>query len=133
MNRHHPYGGGGYENPPNRRGGSPGGPGPERHRFPPHDRGGPPRGRGGYGRGRGGGSNAYAGYDGGGPSPYDQGPPDGDMGYNSYASAPPPETFYQNGYGGALIPPVPAPYAAVPDHSGGYEQEYPSYEGTLKD
>ena len=84
MNRHHPYAGS-YDGP--RRGGGPSGnfgPGPDRsHNF---ERGGAPRGRGfGRGRGRGGGQHSgghWAGY--GNTGPYDQGPPQGDMGgYNN--------------------------------------------------
>ncbi|KAG7099852.1 hypothetical protein E1B28_001659 [Marasmius oreades] len=97
MNRHHPYGGGGYDG---QRGGSFSGPGPERH----HRGGG--RGRGNFGRGRGGGGGGSGGggygqstgggasYDGNmSYSAYDQ--PQEDMnGYNSnYDSS---NSYYQN-------------------------------------
>ncbi|KAL4252486.1 hypothetical protein ABKN59_002711 [Abortiporus biennis] len=113
MNRHHPYGGG-YDGPGNRRGGPPGGFGPDRsHRFP--ERGGPSRGRGGFGRGRGGGYGA--GYDG--LTAYDQGPPQGDVGSYGYE---PQDNFYQNGsFNGG----IPSQYGS--ETSGAYEG-YGSYE-----
>ncbi|CCM06265.1 uncharacterized protein FIBRA_08515 [Fibroporia radiculosa] len=135
MNRHHPYGGP-YTSPP-RRGGPPGGFGPDRsHRF--SDRGGPPRGRG-HGRGgRGAGGNAgagagapqggstYGGYEGnfGG---FDQGPPQGDMGgYNNYESAPGQDPFYQNGSFDST--PAPGEYGSSADSSGRFNQGYGNFE-----
>ncbi|TFK94984.1 hypothetical protein K466DRAFT_579486 [Polyporus arcularius HHB13444] len=118
MNRHHPYGGAPYEGP--RRGGGNFGPGPDRSHH--YDRGGPPRGRGfGRGRGRGGGGgggqNSYGGY--GNPGPYDQGPPQGDMGgYNNYQSSPPQGQYFQNGNYNA---PGPGQYNGP---AGGYDQGY---------
>lgn len=126
MNRHHPYGGGGFEGPAVRRGGSPSGPGPDRsHRY--QERGGPPtRGRGGFGRGRGG----YGSFDGNmnQHDPYDQGHSQGDMGaYNNYeAQAPPQNTFYQNSYG---APPA-APFPPAP--ATAYNQDFVKYEGALE-
>ncbi|KAI0660559.1 hypothetical protein C8Q70DRAFT_59571 [Cubamyces menziesii] len=125
MNRHHPYGGP-YDGP--RRGGPAGnfGPGPDRsHRF---DRGGAPRGRG-YGRGRGGNHGSYGGY--GNTAPYDQGPPQGDMGgYNNYyQSGPPQDQYYQNGNYAAPAPgPGPGQYNA-PDSTGGYDQSFEYEDG----
>ncbi|KAI0778670.1 hypothetical protein BD413DRAFT_114435 [Trametes elegans] len=124
MNRHHPYGGS-YDGP--RRGGHAGnfGPGPDRsHRY---DRGGAPRGRG-FGRGRGGGGGGYQGSYGGynNSAPYNQGPPQGDMGgYNNYQSGPPQDQYYQNGNYAA---PAPGQYDA-PDFSGGYDQSYGYEDG----
>ncbi|KAI9057032.1 hypothetical protein FKP32DRAFT_1598516 [Trametes sanguinea] len=130
MNRHHPYGGT-YDGP--RRGGQGGnfGPGPDRsHRY---DRGGGHRGRG-YGRGRGGGhQGSYGGGGGGGygnAAPYDQGPPQGDMGgYNYYQSAPPQDQFYQNGN---YATPGPGQYNA-PDSSAGFDQSYGYEDGAGQD
>ncbi|THH29352.1 hypothetical protein EUX98_g4839 [Antrodiella citrinella] len=128
MNRHHPYGGG-YDGG-GRRGGPPGGFGPDRsHRF--NDRGGPSRGRG-FGRGRGG-QHQYngggAGYDNG-PVAYDQGPPQGDMGgYNGYESGPQQDNYYQsqNGnFSGGM------PNYSSSDAAGGYDQGYGTYEGALE-
>ncbi|KAI0800785.1 hypothetical protein C8Q74DRAFT_1238731, partial [Fomes fomentarius] len=121
MNRHHPYGAAPYDGP--RRGGPPVnyGPGPDRsHRF---DRGGAPRGRGfGRGRGGGGGQGSY-GY--GNAAPYDQGPPQGDVGgYNNYQSAPPQGHYYQNGNYNA---PYPGQYS---DPSSGYDQDYGYEDGS---
>lgn len=124
VNRHHPYGGG-YDAQGGRRGGPPGGFGPDRsHRFP--DRGGPSRGRGGFGRGRGGGG--YGGYDAG-VAPYDQGPPQGDLGgYNNY-DAPPQDPYYQNGSYNAAVPDQ---YGSSTDPSTNYDQGYGNtYEGAL--
>lgn len=125
MNRHHPYG----DSPMARRGGSPPGPGPERtHRFSDY-RGGPPtRGRG-YGRGRGGsgggagGGGGYGYYDNINYGAYDQGPPQGDMGYSRNA---PQDPYYQSNYDAGPS----APYPAAP--SAGYSQGYPKYEGALE-
>lgn len=122
MNRHHPYSGGGYENP-GRRGGPPGS-GPDRsHRFS-GDRGGP-RGRGGY-RGRGGGGGpshqapTYPSYNDPGPSPYDQAHMQGD--YNGYGGPPPQDPYYQN-----YPPPGAYPPPPVSEQPGPY-QDYPPYE-----
>ncbi|KAI8981178.1 hypothetical protein BD414DRAFT_523522 [Trametes punicea] len=115
MNRHHPYGGP-YDGP--RRGGPGGniGPGPDRsHRF---DRGGAPRGRA-FGRGRGGShQSSYGGY--GNTAPYDQGPPQGDMGGYNYYQSTPQDQFYQNGEYAA---PGPGQYDA-PGSASGFEQGY---------
>ncbi|TCD65469.1 hypothetical protein EIP91_002587 [Steccherinum ochraceum] len=121
MNRHHPYGGG-YDGG-GRRGGPPGGFGPDRsHRF--NDRGGPSRGRG-FGRGRGG-PHYGGGYDNA-PLPYEQGPPQGDMGgYNSYESGPPQDNYYQN-QNGSFNGGMPAQYGSS-DMSGGYDQGYGNHE-----
>ncbi|RPD65059.1 hypothetical protein L227DRAFT_571508 [Lentinus tigrinus ALCF2SS1-6] len=119
MNRHHPYGGAPYDGP--RRGGGNFGPGPDRSHH--YDRGGAPRGRGfGRGRGRGGGQNNYGGY--GNPGPYDQGPPQGDMGgySNNYQSGPPQGQYFQNGNYNA---PGPGQYG---DPSGGYDDQGYGYE-----
>ena len=107
MNRHHPYGG--YDGP--RRGGPPGGFGPDRsHRFA--DRGGP-----------------FGGYGGGGAAAYDQGPPQGDMtGYSSYESGPAQDPYYQNG---SFNTGLPEQYG-TPDSANGYNQGYGNYEGALK-
>ncbi|TBU34420.1 hypothetical protein BD311DRAFT_746126 [Dichomitus squalens] len=129
MNRHHPYGGP-YDGP--RRGGGPSGnygPGPDRsHHF---DRGSAPRGRGfGRGRGRGGGGGQqggghYGGY--GNAAPYDQGPPQGDVGgYNYYDSGPPQGQYYQNG--NTYTAPGPGQYQS--DASGGYDQGYGYEDGS---
>ncbi|KAI0361092.1 hypothetical protein OH77DRAFT_1492225 [Trametes cingulata] len=121
MNRHHPYGGP-YDGP--RRGGPPGnyGPGPDRsHRY---DRGGASRGRG-FGRGRGGGQGSYGGY--GTAAPYDQGPPQGDMGgYNNYQSGPPQDPYYQNGNFAA---PGPGQYNGS-DNAGGFDQSFGYEDGS---
>lgn len=58
------------------------------------------------------------------PSPYDQGYKQTDLGeYARYE--PPPEPYYQNGYGNS-----------TPTHfsqpQGGYDQNYPKYEGALQ-
>ncbi|KIK30054.1 hypothetical protein PISMIDRAFT_382956 [Pisolithus microcarpus 441] len=121
MNRHHPYGAGNYEGASYRRGGSSGGPGPDRSY--PH-RGGP-RGRG-YGRGRGGGYH-HTGYDSSHTTnTYDQAPPQSDANpYNNY-DAPLQDAFYQNGtgsYGGG-----PPSQFSAPDPSDGYIQGYGNYE-----
>ncbi|KZT08605.1 uncharacterized protein LAESUDRAFT_44908 [Laetiporus sulphureus 93-53] len=130
MNRHHPYGAP-YENQLPRRGGPPNGFGPDRtHRF--SDRGGGPRGRG-FGRGRGGGgggrggSSAYGGYDSN-VGPYDQGPPQGDMGgYNNYESGPPAQDqFYQNGNFNTAVPGQYGPPADTSGRFGG--QSYGNFE-----
>ncbi|KDQ31295.1 hypothetical protein PLEOSDRAFT_1088723 [Pleurotus ostreatus PC15] len=130
MNRHHPYGGGAYEAPMNRRGGSPSG-GPDRsHRF--QDRGGGAhRGRG-FGRGRGGGG----GYGGGGggnydgnfnsANAYDQPPPQGDVGtYGSYEGGS-QDSFYSNSYGNGNS--QNSNYPSGPD----FNQTYGQYEGALE-
>ncbi|EGO31131.1 hypothetical protein SERLADRAFT_444710, partial [Serpula lacrymans var. lacrymans S7.9] len=118
MNRHHPYGG--FETSA-RRGGSPGGPGPDRTY---HHRG-APRGRG-FGRGRGGGYNAFDANAAQSSSPYDQAPPQSDIGiYNNYDSGSQEQPFYQNGnagYGGG-----PSQYTAPPA-SDGYNQAYGNFE-----
>ncbi|KAK7063868.1 hypothetical protein R3P38DRAFT_2820891 [Favolaschia claudopus] len=118
MNRHHPYGGGGgsFEM---RRGGPPGGPGPDRpQRFTAYNN----RGRG-FSRGRGGGGyGGNAPYDGnmsnGGA--YDQGPPsEPSMApYNNY-DAPSQDSYYQNNYGAGAGP----QYPGSPSQSG-YDQGY---------
>ena len=127
MNRHHPYAGGGYDGPPNRRGGPPGGFGPDRtHRF--SDRGGPSRGRGGFRGGRGGGGGPYGGYDSG-VAAYDQGPPQGDTGgYNSYESSPPQDSFYSGNFNGRMQ----GQYGPPPD-GGDYDEGYGNYEGAPED
>lgn len=125
MNRHHPYGGG-YDGPPNRRGGPGGafGPGLDRHhRF--SERGGPSRGRGGFRGGRGGGGGSYGAYE-----SYDQGPPQGDMGgYNSYESGPPQEPFYGNGSFDAGM----GQYGQQQQSdSGDFDEGFGNYEGALE-
>lgn len=122
MNRHHPYGGGGFDGPPNRRGGPPGSFGPDRtHRF--SDRGGPSRGRGGFRGGRGGGGGSYGAYD-----TYDQGPPQGDMGgYNGYESGPPQDPYYNGSFDAGMQ----GQYVPPPD-SGDYDEGYGNYEGALE-
>lgn len=127
MNRHHPYGGG-YDGG-GRRGGPPGGFGPDRsHRY--NDRGGSPsRGRG-FGRGRGGGAPYGGGY-GGGPAAYDQGPPQGDMGYNGYDAGPPQDNYYTNNSNGSFSGGMPGQYDS-PDAASGYDQGYGNYEGALE-
>ncbi|KAF9270823.1 hypothetical protein L218DRAFT_952893 [Marasmius fiardii PR-910] len=99
MNRHHPYGGGGYDS---HRGGSfSSGPGPDRH----HRGGG--RGRGNFGRGRGGGGGG----NGGGYGQSGGGGYDGNMSYGAYdqhqddmngynSNHDSSNSYYQN-YGGA--------------------------------
>ncbi|KAI0652352.1 hypothetical protein C8Q79DRAFT_92821 [Trametes meyenii] len=125
MNRHHPYGG--YDGP--RRGGPGGGYGPGPDRSHHYDRGGAPRGRGfGRGRSRGGGQGSYGSYGGGydNAAPYNQGPPQGDMGgYNNYQSGPPQDQYYQNGNYGT---PGPGQYTA-PEPSGGYDQSFDYEDG----
>lgn len=127
MNRHHPYGSGNYEGPPYRRGGSSGGPGPDRSH---HHRGGS-RGRG-FGRGRGG--YHHGGYDNGHTnSTYDQASHQSDIGpYNNY-DAPSQDSFYQNGTGsyGGGGPSTPTQFNA-PAVSDGYNQGYGNYEGALE-
>ncbi|TFK56483.1 RNA-binding domain-containing protein [Heliocybe sulcata] len=116
MNRHHPYGGGPHD--AGRRGGFSGGPGPDRnHRFEGH-----PRGRGfGRGRGRGGmgGGGGYNSYDSS-PGPYDQGPPQGDMGGGYGAGQ---DFYHNNGYGGG-----PNQYNGPPDSDGFDDQGYGNYD-----
>ncbi|KAE9409250.1 RNA-binding domain-containing protein [Gymnopus androsaceus JB14] len=121
MNRHHPYGG--YEN---HRGGSQGGPGPDRsHRGG----GGGNRGRG-YARGRGGGggaanaggyyasSTASGGYDGNmSYGAYDQAP-DQIAPYNGNDQQTPTSYFNNNGYG--------SPSSS--QYGGGYNQGYGKFE-----
>ena len=127
MNRHHPYSGGGYDGPPHRRGGPPGGFGPDRnHRF--SDRGGPSRGRGGFRGGRGGGGpGAYGAYDGGVPT-YDQGPPQGDVGgYTGYEPGPPQERYYNSSFNGGMQ----GQYGPPPD-VGGFDEGFGNYEGALE-
>ncbi|ESK96238.1 rna recognition motif domain containing protein [Moniliophthora roreri MCA 2997] len=91
MNRHHPYGGGGYDS---HRGGSAGGPGPDRHHRGGNRGRGFGRGRGGGGGGSGGGWSG-GGYDSGAMNygGYDQGPQDDVNGYNSYDNS---GSYYQN-------------------------------------
>lgn len=125
MNRHHPYGRGGFDGGP-RRGGQQGSFGPDRnHNF--SDRGGgPSRGRGGWRGGRGGGGGgSYGGY--GGPGGYGNGPQGEPAGYNNYEPGPPQEPFYQNGTYGSGVPEY-----GGPESSGSYGQEYGDYEGALE-
>lgn len=122
MNRHHPYGRGGYDGGP-RRGGHQNSMGPDRsHHF--SDRGGgPSRGRGGWRGGRGGGGS-FGGF--GAPGGYDNGPQGDTGGYGNYESGP-QDTFYQNGnYGSGM------PEYGGPDQSGSYGQEYGDFEGALE-
>ncbi|KAL4070508.1 hypothetical protein J3A83DRAFT_4243754 [Scleroderma citrinum] len=121
MNRHHPYGSANYDASPYRRGGSSGGPGPDRSH---HHRGGP-RGRG-FGRGRGG--YHHGGYDNSHTNnTYDQTSHQSDVGpYNNY-DAPSQDSFYQNGtgsYGGV----GPSTQFNPPTMSDGYNQGYGNYE-----
>ncbi|KAI0094536.1 hypothetical protein BDY19DRAFT_913285 [Irpex rosettiformis] len=119
MNRHHPYGRGGFEGGP-RRGGHQGSLGPDRsHHF--SDRGGgPSRGRGGWRGGRGGGGGSYGGYSA--PGGYDNGPQGDTGGYGNYESGP-QDSYYQNGsYGSGM------PEYGGSDQPGSYDQEYGDYE-----
>lgn len=121
MNRHHPYGSGNYEGAPYRRGGSSGGPGPDRS----YSHRGGPRGRG-YGRGRGG--YHHSGYDSNHTTnAYDQAPPQSDVNpYNNY-DASLQDAFYQNGTGSYGAGPPSSQFSA-PDPSDGYTQGYGTYE-----
>ncbi|KAJ8503597.1 hypothetical protein ONZ45_g10731 [Pleurotus djamor] len=114
MNRHHPYGGG-YDGPPNRRGGHPGGP-DRPHRW--QDRGGGNhRGRGNRGRGDGNYGSGHNYYDGNYNNAYDQPPPQGDI----YSSGSQENTFYQNDYGNGSS----SSYSNGPNN---YNQGFGDYE-----
>lgn len=126
MNRHHPYGRGGFDGG-HRRGGHQGSVGPDRsHNF--SDRGGgPSRGRGGWRGGRGGsggGGGSYGGY--GGPGGYDSTPQGDSGGYDNYESGP-QDSYYQSGNYGTGMP----EYGSS-DQSGSYGQDYGEYEGALE-
>ena len=122
MNRHHPYGGGAYDGG-HRRGGIPGGPGPERS----YHRGGTPRGRG-FGRGRG---SFHSGYDSAPSSPYDQSQHQADVSpYNSYDTGT-QDQFYQNG-SGSYAGATPSTQYTTQSTSDGYTQGYGNAEGALE-
>lgn len=122
MNRHHPYGGGAYDGG-HRRGGTPGGPGPDRSY---NHRGGAPRGRG-FGRGRG---SFHSGYDSGPSSSYDQSQHQADVSpYNSYDTGI-QDHFYQNG-SGSYAGATPSTQYTAQSTSDGYAQGYGNFEGAL--
>ena len=123
MNRHHPYGAGAYDGG-HRRGGPPGGPGPDRSY---NHRGGTPRGRG-FGRGRG---SFHGGYDNGPPSSYDQSQHQADVSpFNSY-DAGTQDHFYQNG-SASYTATTPSTQYTIQSTSDGYIQGYGNVEGALE-
>ncbi|KAG6331717.1 hypothetical protein ID866_7367 [Astraeus odoratus] len=126
MNRHHPYGSGSYDGSSYKRGGSSGGPGPDRY----HHRGGS-RGRG-FGRGRGS-YHHSGGYDNGptnNNSTYDQASQQSDIGpYNNYGALS-QDSLYQIGtgsYGGSTT----SAQFNTANTSDGYNQGYGNYEGSV--
>lgn len=125
MNRHHPYGQFDPHSP--RRGNN--SPGPANDRGHRYDRGGPPfRGRGGFNRGRGG-YNNYDNNMGGGHNAYDQGHPPNDMGGYGYDHpAANSQGYYQNH---PYADSTPAHFPPAPLSGGGYNQDYPKYEGVF--
>lgn len=127
MNRHHPYGAAAYDGG-HRRGGTPGGPGPDRSY---NQRGGTPRGRG-FGRGRG---SFHSGYDNGpsGSGSYDQSQSQHQVEvspYNSYDTGS-QDNFYQNG-SGSYAGSTPSAQYTTQSASDGYTQGYGNLEGALE-
>lgn len=116
MNRHHPYGSG-YEGP-RRGGGSPQGPGPDRHaRF----------GKSAMRGGRGGRGGATAFYDSG---DYDDGGYNSPQGYNVNGSGH-EDPFYFQGQNPQMGVPSTPSFSSPGGYGGGYEQQNQGFGGGM--